>query len=205
MNMIINEIEKEKKNKTYLIKFSNNKELICNEELIVNYLLRKGKEIDDQTYEILISKANVYIYYDKALIYLTKGLKSEHKIYTYLIGKGANNDEACEVVDILKSKKLLNDTSYFKHLTDYYLHNQYGPFYIEQKGRLENIDSQIIDNIISEIDYSFLSESIDNLIKKYLKINNKISDKNKLKFKLKSYLFNRGFPSELINKKIGEI
>lgn len=204
MNMIINKIEKEKKGKLYKLIFSNNTELICNEELIVNNLLRNGKEIDLDFYHKLFSEANIYNFYDKALSYLSRGLKSEYKIYNYLINKEATKEEALSVINILKDKKLLDDYKYFDSLANYYLRNLYGPFYIEQKGKLEHIDCKIIQEVLNNIDFCELENNIEILLNKYIRTQRE-KDINKLKLKLKKYLYTRGFSVEMINKKVGEL
>ncbi len=205
MNMKITHIKALNKTR-YNIYFSNDTTLSCNEELIVAYMLRSDMTIDDVTYAELLEKAVVYDYYSKALTYISKGLKSKFKVYTNLVNKGATKEEANEVIKILESKLLLSDLAYFKVFTRYTLEQGYGPLYIKMKGMQEQIDSNIISEVLEEIDDLEYIPYLDKLILKYVESKKgKESNDYKFEMKLKNYLYQRGYMFDMINLRVKEV
>jgi SOS response regulatory protein OraA/RecX len=83
-------------------------------------------------------------------------------------------------------------------MVDYYIRKCYGKYYIEEYGKSEGIDSNIISNVLSTIPDSFYLENLKILLEKRRRI--KSEDKNKTV----KYLLSRGYPYDLI-KKIGDL
>lgn len=205
MNMIITQIKALNKTK-YVISFSNDSNLSCNEDLIINYNLFKNKEITDTLYNELLSKSIVYDYYTKAISYLSKGLKSKNKIYNYLVSKDSSKKVALEVIDLLLSKNLLNDSEYFKLLTNHYITKGYGPLYIKLKGIEEKIDSNIIQEVLDNInEEEYKTYLVEFGLKKIKELSNKEKDNQKIKMKVKNYLYQRGYQFDMINDSIERI
>lgn len=197
--MVILDITKKKLN--YLITFDTGEVIVSNEDTIIEYYLRKGKEVDDTLYQKIKEDSLFYEFYEKALNYLSKGLCSKTRIKLFLAKKGANNDEINRAIKLLENKNLINDLDYFTSLSDYYIRKNYGPFYIKNKGREEQIDSNIIDEVMSYYTEDDYVSHIELLIEKYIKTN-KENDIKKLKDKLKKYLYQRGFSMEQIISKV---
>ena len=104
--MVILDITKKKLN--YLITFDTGEVIVSNEDTIIEYYLRKGKEVDDTLYQKIKEDSLFYEFYEKALNYLSKGLCSKTRIKLFLAKKGANNDEINRAIKLLENKNLIN-------------------------------------------------------------------------------------------------
>ena len=190
--MILTKIKKEKDK--YLLIFDNNLEILVNEELIVSNLLLVGKKLSLKEIEQLKNENVYYSYYEKALKYISKTICSEYTLYNYLINKDASCDIAKKVCNALKDKKLLDDNAYFKYLANYCLRHNYGKYYIINKAKTYNISNEIVDDVLNNISYEEFYNSCLSLASKYI-LNGDIS---KMPLKLKRYLFQRGFETDMI-------
>ena len=84
----VNDLQKGKKNR-YIVTL-NEKEYDVNENLILNYHLIKGYVIeDDKVLDDIISDISYYDFYDIALTYLERNIKSSGEITNYLKKKDA--------------------------------------------------------------------------------------------------------------------
>ena len=104
----VNDLQKGKKNR-YIVTL-NEKEYDVNENLILNYHLIKGYVIeDDKVLDDIISDISYYDFYDIALTYLERNIKSSGEIKNYLKKKGASDEISSKIVSALISHKLLDD------------------------------------------------------------------------------------------------
>lgn len=144
----VNDLQKGKK-KRYIVTL-NEKEYDVNENLILNYHLIKGYVIeDDKVLDDIISDISYYDFYDIALTYLERNIKSSGEIKNYLKKKGASDEISSKIVSALISHKLLDDKKYFELYVSHYIRIGYGPIYIINKAK----QSGISQNIIEEFDF----------------------------------------------------
>lgn len=93
----VNDLQKGKKNR-YIVTL-NEKEYDVNENLILNYHLVKGYVIeDDKVLDDIISDISYYDFYDIALTYLERNVKSSGEIKNYLKKKGASDEISSKIV-----------------------------------------------------------------------------------------------------------
>lgn len=189
--MIVEDIKKIKNKNKYNVNISGNA-IILDEDIIVEYNIYKGKEIDDSLFNE-ISKANsLNEYYNKAMEYGLKYMKSELEIVDYLIDKGLNKNQAYEILNKLKDKKLIDDSKIIYSICNSLVRNQNGKLMIIQKLKLRKFNSLLIDDAISKID---IEEYNNAIIKLYNKIKNKYDkydDYVKIG-KIKNYFYQRGY------------
>ncbi len=181
----------------YEVTFTNGEVLRCNEELILKYRLVKDKEITEETFLLILEDSKWYHFYQKAINYLSRGLKSSYKVYLYLKEKEVSDEEIIKVIELLKKNNILNDGLYFETLTEQYIRNGYGSLYIKQKGLLERIDSAIISDILSKVDRDMYVENAMKLYIKKKSINQANLTYNE-KQKIKRYLYSRGYDFDII-------
>ena len=144
----VNDLQKGKKNR-YIVTLNEN-EYDVNENLILNYHLIKGYVIeDDKVLDDIISDISYYDFYDIALTYLERNIKSSGEIKNYLKKKGASDEISSKIVSALISHKLLDDKKYFELYVSHYIRIGYGPIYIINKAK----QSGIPQNIIEEFDF----------------------------------------------------
>lgn len=197
--MKITVIALEKIKSKYQVTFDNDTSIVANENLVLKYRLVKGHELELDEFQEALVENEYFDYYDKALSYLERGLKSKKKIYDYLVSKGASQDASNRITEELLNKKLLDDTKYAQMLTDYYVRQGYGEMYIKQKGLQNGVEKTVMEMALSEIDDESYLVSISKLIKKNEKSYKKL-EPFKRKQKLITYLLNHGFSYNLINK-----
>lgn len=199
----VNDLQKGKKNR-YIVTL-NEKEYDVNENLILNYHLIKGYVIeDDKVLDDIISDISYYDFYDIALTYLERNIKSSGEIKKYLKKKGASDEISSKIVSALISHKLLDDKKYFELYVSHYIRIGYGPIYIINKAK----QSDIPQNIIEEFDFINYKDDIKASCLKQSQKKIKLikeSDAYQIIMKLKRYLISRGYDYNMINEVIKEI
>lgn len=199
----VNDLQKGKKNR-YIVTL-NEKEYDVNENLILNYHLIKGYVIeDDKVLDDIISDISYYDFYDIALTYLERNIKSSGEIKKYLKKKGASDEISSKIVSALISHKLLDDKKYFELYVSHYIRIGYGPIYIINKAK----QSDIPQNIIEEFDFINYKDDIKASCLKQSQKKIKLikeSDAYQKIMKLKRYLISRGYDYNMINEVIKEI
>lgn len=199
----VNDLQKGKKNR-YIVTL-NEKEYDVNENLILNYHLIKGYVIeDDKVLDDIISDISYYDFYDIALTYLERNIKSSGEIKNYLKKKGASDEISSKIVSALISHKLLDDKKYFELYVSHYIRIDYGPIYIINKAK----QSGIPQNIIEEFDFINYKDDIKASCLKQSQKKIKLikeSDAYQKIMKLKRYLISRGYDYNMINEVIKEI
>lgn len=199
----VNDLQKGKKNR-YIVTL-NEKEYDVNENLILNYHLVKGYVIeDDKVLDDIISDISYYDFYDIALTYLERNIKSSGEIKKYLKKKGASDEISSKIVSALISHKLLDDKKYFELYVSHYIRIGYGPIYIINKAK----QSDIPQNIIEEFDFINYKDDIKASCLKQSQKKIKLikeSDAYQKIMKLKRYLISRGYDYNMINEVIKEI
>lgn len=161
------------------------------EDVILEYRLVKGKEINQSILDEAIKKNDLSFYYDKALNYAYKYSKNSVEIYDYLLNKGLVNNEIAEIIDKLKKIKLIDDEKLAKDLASYYARSGNGRLMISKKLFERKFNDSLIDIGLSSIDE-------DEYYKAMLKIYQKAllkykSDNYNDKMKLKRYILQRGY------------
>ena len=199
----VNDLQKGKK-KRYIVTL-NEKEYDVNENLILNYHLIKGYVIeDDKVLDDIISDISYYDFYDIALTYLERNIKSSGEIKNYLKKKGASDEISSKIVSALISHKLLDDKKYFELYVSHYIRIGYGLIYIINKAK----QSGISQNIIEEFDFINYKDDIKASCLKQSQKKIKLikeSDAYQKIMKLKRYLISRGYDYNMINEVIKEI
>lgn len=186
----------------YSVTFDNGDIIECTQDLVLKYRLVKGKVIKDidKVYEDIL----VYTYYTKAINYLSLSLKSKYKMKLYLLDKGASLEISEQVIELLNEKNLLDDYKYFLNFSNHLVLKSYGKFYIEQRGILEKIDSNIINQVLSNISFNLYLENAIIVSRKQIRNYSKLNEYDK-KIKLMNYLYKRGYSKDIIDIAIDEV
>ena len=99
--MIVTNLKK-LKNNNYLVTIDD-EDYKFDEEIILNYRLVKGKELDEKTLKDAIIKNNIALYYNKALNYVAKYQKGSNEIYDYLKKYELDDKDIHFIINKLKS------------------------------------------------------------------------------------------------------
>ena len=159
------------KNK-YKVYLENEDYIILYEDIILKYNLLLTKEIDDLS--LIEEENNKYGLYDKVLNYISKRLKSESEIRSYLKKYTKDLDEIDKIIKKLYDNKYIDNNLYIKS----FIHDKInftndGPNKIKKQLESMNLDTYLIDDLLSEFNYDLQMDKINNYINKNLKRNNK--------------------------------
>lgn len=192
------EILKIEKDKKKFIVTTNEKEYKFDEDIIVEFMILKGKVFTDTEFKKIIKASEVNDLFDKALHYISFAQRSEYEIYCYLGEKGANDDEKKKIIKKLKDFGYIDDNSLANYLFDYEVRQKKGPNHLRNKLNEKKINQEIIDEVVSRYNSEIEQEVIDKLMTSIIKRNN---DKPAKIQKLHAYekLMRDGFRSDAIN------
>ncbi len=194
--MIIESISKDKKGK-YLIKIGSSI-YEFNEDIIVEFNLYKGKEIDDKLLYDAISSNSLNDYYNKALVYSTKYFKGSGEVIEYLKDKGLNENDSKAIVNKLTERRIINDEKIVESLIYSLSKSSNGRLLIKEKLLAKRFDSKLIDLKLNCMDLDIYFEGLNKLYEKNKHKYDKYPDYVRIA-KLKNYLYSRGYTSNDIS------
>ena len=187
--MIIKKIMYNSKTKNYIF-YINDISIEILENTLAKFNLYKGKDISSEDIENILYENELYKSKNLALKYLSN-MKTENEVRTYLKSKDIPKDIIEETIEYLQKENFLNDSYYAELFTEDKLKlKQDGPNKIRNLLLQKGIDTNIINNIIINIDNNLLFE---NLYKVTEKKYNSLEGKNNKKEKLIRYLLNKGY------------
>ena len=159
------------KNK-YKVYLENNDYLVLYEDIILKYDLLLKREIDDL--ELIVRENDKYELYDKVLGFISKRIRCESEIRSYL-KKYTNDLEYIDnIINKLYENKLLDNNLYIKS----FIHDKIeftndGPLKIKKNLIDLEFDNYLIEDLLVEFNYNLQIEKITNYINKNLKSNSK--------------------------------
>lgn len=198
-------IEKIKKvGKKYKILLENGVEIKTYDDVIINYGLLYKKGIDNDLLNKITIDNNYYDIYYKTVNYITKKLRSEKEINSYIDKNNPNNADKEKIINKLKQINLINDTNFVKaYIADKINLSNEGPNKIYKSLLEHNIKEELILSELNKIDDGIISDKLTKMIAKRVK-NTKYSG-YKLKYKILSELVNLGYDKTLILEKLENI
>ncbi len=189
--MIVTNLKK-LKNNNYLVTIDDT-DYKFDEEIILNYRLVKGKELDEKTLNDAIIKNNIAVYYNKALNYAAKYQKGSNEIYDYLKKYDLDDKDIYFIINKLKSIKLIDDNKLINNLVSSLVRNANGINMIKEKLYQKKFNSTLIDEAIKSIDYDEYYEALNKLVIKAKEKYKKEENDYKRIIKIKNYLLQRGY------------
>ena len=189
--MIVTNLKK-LKNNNYLVTIDD-EDYKLDEEIILNYRLVKGKELDEKTLKDAIIKNNIALYYNKALNYVAKYQKGSNEIYDYLKKYELDDKDIYFIINKLKSIKLIDDNKLINNLVSSLVRNANGINMIKEKLYQKKFNSSLIDEALKAIDYDEYYEALNKLVIKSKEKYKKEENDYKRLIKIKNYLLQRGY------------
>lgn len=196
--MIIESVSKAKKKNLYNV-IIDKKVYEFNEDIVIEFNLYKGKEIDDELLNKALSSNSINDYYNKALNYAIRYFKNSYETRQYLIDKGLSNDLSFEIVNKLIEKGIINDKNIIENNIFSLVKNGNGKLLIIEKLKQKRFDINLINECVDNIDMEFYFECLNKLYKKVKNKYDKYPDYVRIG-KLKSYLYSRGYSSSDISE-----
>ena len=166
--------------------------LTVDEEIVLKYRLFKNNEIDVKDFDLIRHDDFVHKISNKMLEYRLKYNKSINEIKRHFLSKEIDENIVCQAIELLISKKLINDQELALMICTSLARNSNGILLIKEKLKQRLFTTDVInyalENIlVDDIDYG-KEKLIIKLEKKYLKEEDKIK-----KYKIKKQLYNHGY------------
>lgn len=197
----ITRIQAQKRKGRYNIFLDGEYAFPVDEALIVKHLLRKGMEISPQLQETLKTEDNFRKGYQRALNYLSYGLRSEKEVREDLADKEFI-EQADDIVEKLKEQCLINDEEYAKAYVRTAANlNRKGPRVIQNELKRRGIHELNIQGALPEYVYD---DQVDNaviLAEKQWKKGKQKSQRETVQ-KVKQHLMKKGFDMDVIQAAI---
>lgn len=163
------------------------------DDVLIKFNLLSTKEIDDNTFNLLIERNNYYDAYHKILNFISFKLRTEKEIKNKLYSLKIDNKIIYEILDNLKRNNLIDNDKYLNsYINDQLNLTLNGPKKIEQNLIKLGFKKEEYNNLLSDIDSNIWVNRCTKLIDKKLKEKVKGSSKSTYQ-KYKIYLNNLGY------------
>jgi regulatory protein len=188
-----------KNNRDIIILFDNGEDLFLSKEILLKSGLRKNDELSEENISSLIEENKKFYIKQAAFRYLGKRIHSTDELKLKLRQKKYDGALIDSVISDLKNSNYLDDCDFASRFADEKIKTKsWGRLKIESELRKKGISSQIISEALenkflrgSEID------SAKELAAKKIKIlSGRGLEKEKIKEKLFSFLYSRGYDYE---------
>lgn len=194
--MKITRIEQQKhKQRRYSIFIDDKFAAGVDEQVVINFYLREGKEITPEELRELVQSEEKHEVKQKALNLLSYRARSKKELIDKLKQKEYDTKYINEVIAELEKLGLLNDLEYAKLWIESYK-NSYGKFRLKnglkEKGiSEETINQALVDTNVSELD------TAKHIAEKWKRLHSKLPEKE-AKQRLMGFLARRGISYDTI-------
>ena len=181
----------EKKKRLYLLELDDSEKLYITEDTIVRFMLSKGMEITEQELSEIQDYAQFSYGKNLALYHLSFKQRTTKEVKDYLTQHDIQSEIISQVLDNLKKDNWINDRKYTNSfIQSNLLTGDKGAFVLKQKLTQKGISSAIIEEELSQFDFTELTDKVaEKLLKKY---QGKLPRKA-LQDKILQALINKGF------------
>ena len=186
------------KKRFFQVIFENGSELNFHENSIIRYHIKENEFIENKILYQALDHTEREQIKSKIIVLLSYRQRSKKELKDTFLQKGYHIKNILSVINELEERKYLNDAKFTKMLASYLIKDKkLGRYLVEQKLFQHEIDSSVMEPIISNL-YNKYPPS--NTIKKILN-KKKISQGNHLKNKIKiiNHLKRKGFSYNEIN------
>jgi len=194
-----------KNNSKCLIEISDGNTLVLSTDLVLEYKLHKGMQIDDRFLEILFKRQSIIDAKKTAYNYVAYKPRTESQVRTKLKEKSFPNDVIDKSIEFLYEFKYLNDENYALDFVKNYLNLRgAGKIKLAIELKKRGITQDLINNAIQTYFPDDVATLALDTAKYYLK---KISYKtiDKQKSSLRNFLLRQGFEFNIINTTMNDI
>lgn len=190
--------------KNFEVSFSNDEVLEVSYDIIAKYNLYSSKEVEEKMFNDIKSDMSILDIYNASLKILNFGDNSRFMLRQKLLKKNYEQPYVEKVLDKLESNNLLDDRTFMIRKIESLINSMYGYYYIKSKIISLGISESLFNTVDFDVYYNQLENALNKLVKKQLKNYSKYP-KDKQKYKLQTYLSNRGYTFNSINKALENI
>jgi len=167
----IKNLQREKKN--IKVTFSNDEEILIDEDVALDYYLFVNKEIDEKTIRLIKKSAKMAEALKYAYKLLGKSSYTKFEVKEKLRKRHYPNEIIEEVIKKLLDFNYLNDEQYVKEFAQLMESKGYGPKRIEDTLKKKGVNYKLLANITyhEDVQMNNLKINIQKLQKKYANLN----------------------------------
>ena len=186
------------KKNNYNIYLDNGEVITLKESVITENELLLKKEINEELYNKLIIDNRIYELYEVAIKYINVRLRSIKEIKDYLLKKEKDTNIVNIVCNRLIKNGYLDDEIFTgAYIKDKLNFTTMGDYKLKKELERLGVESNIIEEHLSNIDNNLLEERIKKIIDKDIRNNKKYSGIN-LKNKIYNHLLSQGYSSSIV-------
>lgn len=171
--------------------FEDGESLAVNVNLIADFSLFTGRELDEEEHDALRKASSVMVARSRALELLGRRAMSRRELTDKLTEKGVSPEDSRDAADYLESLGYLDDAQYAGSLARHYSQKGYGPARVKQELYRRGVPKELWEKALSELPADH--DAIDGLIDRRLR--GERPDKKERK-RLTDMLLRRGFSWE---------
>lgn len=205
--MIVERVVKKDDN-TVVIYLDNNEKLFLSYEVLLKNGLKKGSEISEDRFSLLVVQNRKYHIRQKAITFLAKRIHSKRELENKLRKKNYEIDLIKAVLDELEAKRLIDDNAFTNQFSDEKLNRKkWGLQKVKSELFKKGISADIINNVLKNYaDAESQQTTAADLAKKKLNlIAKRENDKKKIKQKLSAFLLSRGFDYDIARDAVRKV
>ncbi|MBS4033774.1 MAG: regulatory protein RecX [Ignavibacterium sp.] len=205
--MIVERVVKKDDN-TVVIYLDNNEKLFLSYEVLLKNGLRKGSEISEDRFSLLVVQNRKYHIRQKAISFLAKRIHSKRELENKLRKKNYEIELIKAILSELEEKGLIDDNAFANQFSDEKLNRKkWGLQKVKSELFKKGIAADIIKNAVKNYtDAESQQASATDLAKKKLNfIAKRENDKNKIKQKLIAFLLSRGFDYDIARDSVSKV
>ncbi|MBI1938789.1 MAG: regulatory protein RecX [Ignavibacteriales bacterium] len=169
--------------------------------------LRRNDDLDEEKVNSLLSQSEKLKIKDSAFRFLARRHHSSQEIFKKLLNKGYKKEDISAVLEKMKRDGFVDDLLFAKAFAEEKLtKKKLGLIKVKAELMKKGVDRRIIDAALSHADSSMMESNAVLLIEKKMKfLKGKESDEKKIKQKLFSFLYSKGFDSEIITSALNKL
>ena len=193
---------KKLKNGKYKLELDNGEAITTYDDIIIKNMLFDGKSLDNKLLSEISINNNYYDVYYKIVRMISCKWRSEREIKEYLDKNEVDIKLQERVIQELKKNGLIDDFRFaISYADDAISLRKNGEYKIIDDLRKLGISDDIINEVVSKLDYDQIEENLVGIITKRNKLN-KTNSLYHLKAKLNNELIRLGYSQDLIISKL---
>jgi len=168
------------------------------EDVLIQYNLRKGLELDDAMQATLCEQDTWQQSYSKVIRYLSYRMRTKQEVYDYLLKNDVEQEHVAQIIERLIEQNLLDDRSFSEAFVNTRIQTTLkGPELIKKELMQKGVRAEIADGAVMLIDIDVQHEKAQKIVEKKLKKSSKHSQRKQLQH-IHANLMRQGFSESVI-------
>lgn len=175
------------------------------EDVLVEFHLRKGLALDDTLINTLMRRDDLHKSYSKAISYLGYRMRTEKEIRDYLIKNEVDDVHIDEIIDRLLERNLLDDEEFANAFVRTRIRtSSKGPGLVKQELRAKGVSNKYATSATELYTYGVQYDKAEEIVEKRLRRDSKNSFTRQLQ-QVRALLMRNGFSGDVISDVIKEV